>query len=157
MCVHIFSPWFPAKKLKSLQNATGLIDVLNVTSTVQCWHAVSFFDTFVLTALHKGNSTSRHFFGRASHIHCNSQYVKALFWSRNSCVDGWWMTAWSNGVPQGCSAAGFQFETPHNNISTQQLHKTSRFGNHSVPFSFATTPTGKAYSVRILMPLHLGW
>ena len=43
MCVHIFSPWFPAKKLKSLQNATGLIDVLNVTSTVQCWHAVWVF------------------------------------------------------------------------------------------------------------------
>ena len=118
---------------------------------------VNFFDTFVLTALHKGNSTSRHFFGRASHIHCNSQYVKALFWSRNSRVDGYWMTAWSNGVPQRCNAEGFQFEFRIDNIFTQQMRKISRFGSHSVSFSFATTPTRKAYSVRILMPLHLGW
>jgi hypothetical protein len=98
MCVHIFSPWFPAKKLKSLQNATGLIDVLNVTSTVQCWHAVwvflirSYWRHFTRETVRQGtflvahliftviHNTSKHFFGHAFHA------LIAVVWLRGLMV-----------------------------------------------------------------------
>ena len=56
------------------------------------------------------------------------------------------MTAWSTGVAQRFIAEGFEFESWHDNVSMQQKQSIPKFGNHSVPFSFATTPTGKVYT-----------
>jgi len=104
MCVHIFSPWFPAKKLKSLQNATGLIDVLNVTSTVQCWHAVwvflirSYWRHFTRETVRQGtflvahliftviHNTSKHFFGHAIHALIVVVWLRGLMVSRSGVM-----------------------------------------------------------------------